>query len=63
VLTRITVRFRRGGERVRPHGKQHHVTLKNLMQQWHIPPWQRDRVPLIYDGNEIIEVVGYCACD
>jgi len=58
----ITVRFRTGGERVRPGGSRHHRTLKNLMQQWQVPPWLRDRIPLIYQGDEIIEVVGYCAC-
>ena len=33
--------------------------LKKLMQEWSIPPWERDTIPLIYSGSELICVPGY----
>jgi tRNA(Ile)-lysidine synthase len=60
---RLTVRFRRGGERCLQRGHQHSQSLKKLMQQWRIPPWQRDRVPLIYDQDELVCVVGNTVCE
>jgi tRNA(Ile)-lysidine synthase len=40
-------------------GKTHHQSLKKLFQQWQVPPWQRERTPLLYNGDELIAVVGY----
>lgn len=61
-IRKITVQFRRGGERCRPAGRQETYSLKKLMQKWKIPPWQRDRTPLIYYDDRLITVVGYCIC-
>jgi tRNA(Ile)-lysidine synthase len=58
----ITVRFRRGGETCRPAGRGHHHELRKLFQEWGVPPWQRDRIPLIYAGDELAQVVGYTSC-
>jgi tRNA(Ile)-lysidine synthase len=50
----LTVRFRQGGERlVMPHG---HGSLKHLLQERHVPPWLRARVPLLYAGERLIAV-------
>lgn len=54
----ITVRFRQGGEKVHIV-KRGHRTLKKLFQEWQIPPWLRDRIPLIYSDDKLIAVVGY----
>lgn len=59
----ITVRFRQGGERCQPVGRKETHSLKNLMQEWRVPPWQRDRIPLIYVGETLIAVLGYCVCE
>lgn len=59
----ITIRFRQGGERFRPRGSEHSHSLKNLMQEWGIPPWLRDRVPLIYIGNQLAVVVNYAVSE
>jgi tRNA(Ile)-lysidine synthetase-like protein len=37
--------------------------LKKLFQERGIPPWLRDRVPLIYKHDQLVEVVGLCLCD
>ncbi len=59
----VTVRFRQGGELCRPAGRGHRHSLKKLFQEWGVPPWRRDRVPLVYVGNELAEVVGFCTCE
>lgn len=56
------VRFRQGGERCHLPGKAHSQSLKKLMQVWGIPPWERDKVPLLYCDDELIAVVGYAYC-
>ena len=55
----LTVRFRQGGEQIRPHGRQHTHSLKKLMQDAGIPPWLRNRIPLIYIDHELACVCGY----
>ena len=55
----FTVRFRQGGEKLKLSGRQGTHKLKKLMQEWQIPFWLRDRIPLVYCGEEIIAVVGY----
>jgi tRNA(Ile)-lysidine synthase len=37
--------------------------LKKLFQERGIPPWERDRVPLIYRGNDLIAVAGLWVCE
>jgi tRNA(Ile)-lysidine synthase len=59
----LTVRFRQGGEQIKPHGRQHTHSLKKLMQDAGIPPWQRNRIPLIYIDHELACVCGYWVAD
>lgn len=58
----VTVRYRLGGERCQLPGREHHHELKKLFQSWSIPPWQRDRIPLVYIGEQLAQVVGFCVC-
>ena len=53
----ITVRFRQGGERVQ-RTQGHSLELKTLFQAASLPPWERERVPLIYVGEQLRLVVG-----
>jgi tRNA(Ile)-lysidine synthase len=59
----VTVRFRQGGEKCRLPGRAHRHELKKLWQEWGVPPWQRDRIPLIYIDDEIAQVVGFSVCE
>lgn len=59
-FTQLVIRFRRGGECIKPAGSAHTQSLKKLFQQWGVPPWERDRVPLVFAGDELVAVVGYC---
>jgi len=52
----LTVRLRRGGERIRPSGDRHTRELRDLFQQAQLPPWQRAACPLIYAGGELLAV-------
>lgn len=54
----VTLRLRSGGEALRPHPKAATRSLKNLLQEYHIPPWERERLPLLYCGDELVCVMG-----
>lgn len=51
--------FAGGGERIRPAGTEHHRSLKQLHQAAGIPPWIRERTPLIWRGEQLLSVGGY----
>jgi tRNA(Ile)-lysidine synthase len=55
----VTIGLRQGGERFHLHGRFGSHPLKKLFQEWQVPPWQRQRVPLIYYQKELIAVAGY----
>lgn len=61
--TKITLKFRQGGESCRPIGRGQTHQLKKLFQEWQVPPWLRASIPLIYVDGELAEVVGYCRCE
>lgn len=52
----ITVRFRKGGERLRKTIDGHSHPLKHWFQEQSIPPWEREHMPLIYWGDELIQI-------
>ncbi len=52
----VTIRSRVGGERLRPDASRPRRTLKNLLQEARIPPWQRARMPLLYCGETLVWV-------
>ena len=54
----VTLRLRSGGETLRPALHAATRTLKNLLQERHVPPWQRDRMPLLYCGEELVCIPG-----
>jgi tRNA(Ile)-lysidine synthase len=52
----LTVRYRRGGERLRRPGQRHRQSLKKLLQAAGIPPWMRSRIPLLFSDDELLAV-------
>ncbi|HYR05872.1 MAG TPA: tRNA lysidine(34) synthetase TilS [Gallionella sp.] len=54
----VTIRLRSGSETLRPHPNAATRTLKNLLQEHHVPPWRRERLPLLYCGEELVCVPG-----
>lgn len=57
------IRNRRGGERCKPSGRAHSQTLKKLFQEYAVPPWLRDRLPLIYSGDQLAAVADLWICE
>lgn len=55
---RISLRLRSGGESLRLHSKGANRSLKNILQEKHVPPWQRERLPLLYRGDELVAIIG-----
>jgi len=58
----VTVSFRVGGERLRQPGRCNSQALKKLFQDWGVPPWERDLIPLIHIDGQLAAVAGYCVC-
>jgi tRNA(Ile)-lysidine synthase len=52
------VRLRAGGERLQPDARRPRRTLKNMFQEAGVPPWERDRLPLIVCGEDLVWVPG-----
>ena len=54
----LTIRLRSGGERLQPDARRPRRTLKNLFQEAGVPPWERERLPLLYRGEELVWAPG-----
>lgn len=59
----IEVRYRQGGETCRLPRRQGLRSMKKLMQEHHVPPWLRHRLPLVYLDGHLAAVPGYWVCD
>lgn len=58
----LSVSFRRGGERCRPLGSSHSRSLKQLLQEAGVPPWERGRIPLVWREGELAAVGDLWCC-
>ncbi len=61
--TRLTVRLRQGGETCQLAGRRHHHKLKKLLQEAGIPPWERERLPLVYADDELAAIGDRWVCE
>jgi tRNA(Ile)-lysidine synthase len=59
--SQVEIRFRQGGELFNWHGQI--KQLKKLLQEWQVPPWLRDRIPLLYINGQLAVVVDYAVSD
>lgn len=59
----VTIRFRQGGERCCPVGRTGSRSLKKLLNEYRVEPWQRDRIPLIYFNDQLAAVPNYFVCE
>ena len=57
----MQVRFRQGGETIVVDG--HRRKLKKLLQQWGVPPAQREALPLLLADGEMVAIPGYAVAD
>ena len=51
-----TIRFRQGGESLRPHAGRPRKRLKDLCREAGIVPWMRDRLPLVFGEGRLAAV-------
>ena len=56
--TGLSLRLRRGGEKLRLRANGPTRSLKNLLQEARLPPWERERLPLLYCGDTLVAVPG-----
>ena len=54
----LGVRLRQGGEKLRLQPGGSTRSLKNLLQEARMPPWERERLPLVYCGDTLVAVPG-----
>lgn len=57
----IRIAPRRGGERFFWRGKTR--VVKKLLQEWEIPPWQRDSIPFLYVNDQLAAIINYAISD
>ncbi|WP_404363501.1 tRNA lysidine(34) synthetase TilS [Marinobacter sp.] len=54
----LVVTARQGGERIREHPARTSRSLKKWLQEKAVVPWERDRLPLVWKGSELVAVPG-----
>ncbi|WP_455210107.1 tRNA lysidine(34) synthetase TilS [Kaarinaea lacus] len=59
----VTIRFRQGGERCKLPKRGGEHSLKNLFQEMGVVPWMRERIPLVYVGNQLAAVGDLLICE
>jgi len=52
----VRVQSRRGGELIRIGQPAFHKSVKKLLQESSIPPWQREYLPLLYVGSRLAAI-------
>jgi len=52
----VTIKARKGGEKIRLPNREGHHALKDLFQEAGIPPWERQSIPLVYLNDELAAV-------
>lgn len=52
----LSLRFRTGGETIRPAGRRRTHKLKKLLQEKGVVPWMRERIPLLYCEDQLVAV-------
>lgn len=59
----LELRYRTGGEEIKPAGQRHTRTLKKLLQEAGVLPWMRDRIPLLYVDGRLVAVADLWLAD
>ena len=47
-MSKLRISQRNGGENFKPNALRPTRTLKHLLQEANVPPWQRENLPLVY---------------
>ena len=55
----VSIKFRKGSEKIKLVGRKGRHTLKKLYQETGIPPWKREGIPLVYIDGQLAAVADY----
>lgn len=59
----LTIRFHYLGASIKPANRNKSRDLKRLLQEYQVKPWIRDRLPLIYSGEQLVAVADLFVVD
>jgi tRNA(Ile)-lysidine synthase len=59
---KVTLRFSHSNPSCLPDFRNHSRSLKKILQELNIPPWQRKRIPFLYYDEVLVAVLGYFVC-
>jgi tRNA(Ile)-lysidine synthase len=61
-LQDLRVSYRKPGQLARLAGRPRRA-LKKILQESHVQPWLRDRVPLVWQGDNLVWICGIGVCE
>ena len=59
---KVTVCFKHNNPKCLPDYRNHSRSLKKVLQELNIPPWQRKRIPFLYYDDVLVAAVGHFVC-
>ncbi|MFT5757638.1 MAG: tRNA(Ile)-lysidine synthase [Alteromonadaceae bacterium] len=59
---KLMVKFSHSNPKCLPEYRQHSRSMKKVLQELSIAPWQRKRLPFIYYDEQLVAVVGHFIC-
>ena len=59
----LELRYRGGGEEIKPLGQRHTRKLKKLLQEEGVVPWMREKLPLLYSAGKLVAVADLWIAD
>jgi tRNA(Ile)-lysidine synthase len=59
----LEVRYRKGGEEIKPLFQRHTRKLKKMLQEEGVVPWMRDQVPLLYSDDKLVAIADQWIAD
>ncbi len=59
---KVSVRFSHNNPNCLPDFRQHSRSLKKVLQELNIEPWQRKRIAFLYYDNELVAALGHFIC-
>ncbi|XOV79118.1 MAG: tRNA lysidine(34) synthetase TilS [Aestuariibacter sp.] len=52
----IILKYSGYAAKFKPLGARHSKPLKQWFKEWKVPPWERERTPLLFSGEQLIQV-------
>ena len=59
---KISIRFSHNNPKCLPDYRNHSRSLKKVLQELNIPPWQRKRIPFLYYDETLVAAIGFFVC-